>query len=242
MEFCGSGGQAVARGSAVTAAYRPGRRRPLAGACSNGSDRRGPAPALGLNLEAEPLVEPHILAPGGSQVARQPLHVGARQPRRAMPTVSRFQRCSRECSRSALAPSRTSPETSGARPAASPASRAWTAACARRSGERAGRQPHAPRAADRPPPAHRRQLLGAQREDLRRRAGAFSRSGQQQPHLRAHPQPPLAQETPTNEPKYYWPRGTRASRLPSGSSNSDHQPKGCSTGGCGNFTPRALSS
>jgi len=31
----------------------------------------------------------------------------------------------------------------------------------------------------------------------------------------------------------YQPRGTRANRLPSGSSNSDHQPKGCSTGGWG---------
>jgi hypothetical protein len=35
-------------------------------------------------------------------------------------------------------------------------------------------------------------------------------------------------------------RGVSAKRLPSVAWNSDHHPNGCSTGGCGNSTPRAL--
>ena len=35
-------------------------------------------------------------------------------------------------------------------------------------------------------------------------------------------------------PAAYCSRGTSAKRLPSGSSNSDHQPNGCRTGGWGN--------
>jgi hypothetical protein len=40
----------------------------------------------------------------------------------------------------------------------------------------------------------------------------------------------------------YCSRGTSAKRLPSGSSNSDHQPNGCRAGGWGNWTPPAVSS
>ena len=103
-------------------------------------------------------------------------------------------------------------------------------------GETAGSR-HGCRRTPRPPPA-------AARSSARRSAPA---SGHLQPirstptSPRCAPQPPRPRR-PDKRAEYYWPRGTRANRLPSGSSNSDHQPKGCSTGGSGNFTPRALSS
>jgi hypothetical protein len=52
----------------------------------------------------------------------------------------------------------------------------------------------------------------------------------------------LALKAPAAALERYWPRGTSANRLPSGSSKIDHQPNGCWTGGTGNCTPRAVSS